>query len=504
MSLARNDAATSHASGAGDSDRGGAWQSRPQLDSLDLIPAIWREWPLMALVGAPIIAAAIGLALMQEKKYEAGASLVVNIGQEYVFDPQVGDAGRGALPDAEQVVQAEVEILSARALTERMLDRFGIETLYPKLGDALLRAGDDAAKRAEIRSAAVKAFRQNFGASATPKSQVIRTGYSGHDPQLAADVLNALIDEYLDYRKQVLIRPEDAAFGDQRQLFENDLQRADDDLAQFLRRNRINDFDAERAATAALLQRLEDDLLSAQASVAQLETQYAALTARIDQLAPEVNIEVESDAENQLLQLRIDRAELAARFKPGAGPLAEIDRQIAEMEQTVRNGRAVGITRRGPNPVYQDLQTQQLTLEGDLAAAQARAAALATQRDALGERLATMTRLAPDYEALLRTRRALAASAENFATREQEQRAIADLAALGARNIAVVEPALAPVEGNSWRAEIGLGGLAFALFTAFMAGLARALTRETFASVRAAGANLGLTPLGTLRVAPRR
>ncbi|HBB55590.1 MAG TPA: hypothetical protein DCZ49_05335, partial [Hyphomonadaceae bacterium] len=68
----------------------------------------------------------------------------------------------------------------------------------------------------------------------------------------------------------------------------------------------------------------------------------------------------------------------------------------------------------------------------------------------------------------------------------------------------VVEPALAPVEGNSWRAEIGLGGLAFALFTAFMAGLARALTRETFASVRAAGANLGLTPLGTLRVAPRR
>ena len=62
---------------------------------------------VIALIGAAV-------ALRMPKTYAAHSSLLIRLSPEYVYQPKVGDAARGATPDNDQVVQSELEILQQR------------------------------------------------------------------------------------------------------------------------------------------------------------------------------------------------------------------------------------------------------------------------------------------------------------------------------------------------------------------------------------------------------
>ena len=74
----------------------------------------------MLLVFLLTTALGVVLALTLKTQYQAHASLLVRLGQEYVYDPRVGDAARGAVPDTGQVIQSETEILQSSVLKEKV------------------------------------------------------------------------------------------------------------------------------------------------------------------------------------------------------------------------------------------------------------------------------------------------------------------------------------------------------------------------------------------------
>src|SRR4051794_7118693 len=85
----------------------------PPYGVSDFISLLWRERVLMAVVFVLIFAVGVALAATMKKKYEAYSSLVVQLGEEYVYNPRVGDAGRGTAPTAGQIMQSELEILGS-------------------------------------------------------------------------------------------------------------------------------------------------------------------------------------------------------------------------------------------------------------------------------------------------------------------------------------------------------------------------------------------------------
>ena len=113
--------------------QGGDWASRPRYALSDFATLLWRERFVMLAIFLLIAVAGVGFSLTLKKTYPAQASVLVRLGQEYVYQPRAGDAGRGAVPDVNQLIQSESEILSSEALRARVIREIGFTRLFPQL-----------------------------------------------------------------------------------------------------------------------------------------------------------------------------------------------------------------------------------------------------------------------------------------------------------------------------------------------------------------------------------
>ena len=120
--------------------RNGEVPTRPRYALTDFVALLWRERLVMIAVFVVIAALGLAAALTLKTAYPAHSSLLIRLGQEYVYEPRVGDAGRGVTPDPDQVIQAEVEILSSAQLKERVIQKLGIGRLLPGSGATFDRA----------------------------------------------------------------------------------------------------------------------------------------------------------------------------------------------------------------------------------------------------------------------------------------------------------------------------------------------------------------------------
>lgn len=153
----------------------------------------------MLLVFLLTTALGVVLALTLKTQYQAHASLLVRLGQEYVYDPRVGDAARGAVPDTGQVIQSETEILQSSVLKEKVLADIGLDKLYPELGKKWASAGPE--ERRKIEGSALKSMETGLKIVTAPDTSVVRVSFNHPDPALSATVVNTLLDEYLLYRR---------------------------------------------------------------------------------------------------------------------------------------------------------------------------------------------------------------------------------------------------------------------------------------------------------------
>ena len=84
----------------------------------------------MLLVFVPILLIGLAFTFLAPTKYAASTRLLVRLGQEYVLDPVMGEAGKGAFPQQEDVLQAETELAKSPVIAERVINGIGL----PQLG----------------------------------------------------------------------------------------------------------------------------------------------------------------------------------------------------------------------------------------------------------------------------------------------------------------------------------------------------------------------------------
>lgn len=465
----------------------------------DIAALLWRERLTMVLAFALVFLAGLAFALSLPKTYAAHSSLVINLAPEYVYRPKVGDAGAGVAPQKDEVVQSEAEIIGSDELKRRVIKIVGLKVVDPKLAEAWNTA--DADKRRQIEGAALKVLQQGLTVSTAPESNVVRVDFKHRDPEAAALILNTLVSTYLQYRREVFSDVATPALQREKAAFEERLKSADAAYEEFLQRNGVGDFAAEKAALAATYQSIFDEKYKAEAQLRETQGQLAALKARIGEAPGEIEIQRDLDlsAPQQLLKLQTDRQNLLARYLPDAQPVKDIDAQIARLQAMVNSGHGVGEKDRrlGANPVRQTLETSRITLE-------AQAGALAERRDELNRQLAQvqsrqmrLTGLESQYQSLAVERDVLQSNVKNFATRAAENRAAHELGKAGDDNIRVIERAQPPADGKSLKKIVFGLALLFALFTAVCAGLARVFTRKGVATASAAERTLELPVLAT-------
>ena len=467
--------------------------TRPSLGLSELVLQLWRAKWLMLLVFLPIFLVGLFVASQMPKKYTAYSRVQVSLGREYVYEPLVGDAGKGAALESEAVVRAEIEKTYSPVIPRRVLAKIGLGKIYPELAEKAAQATTDE-ERIKARAAALKGLQANFVAGAAPGSPVIRINFTHKDPDVAAEVTDAFVDEYLAYRINLLSDDVFNSVSRQRSEFEGQLSKAEKEIRAFLITNRISDFEAERIALGDRHAAISNELFQVEASKREAEARLSVLQQQLANMPEEVELYVDTTGDEQLLNLQIEREQLLGRYRADSQPVREIETWISNLRQLLQSSEG-GVRRRGQNPAHVDLNSRVAIQSAELDAMRSRALELTSQLGKVEKRQVMLIDLLPEYQKLVRDQAVLESSVKNLAEREQTRRAERELNA-ASTSVTVLERAFPPTEGKSMKMIAALASLVFAGFTALMVGLGYTLTRKGLATRASAERTLGLPVIG--------
>jgi uncharacterized protein involved in exopolysaccharide biosynthesis len=474
------------------------WAGRPRYAPSDFVTLLWRETGLMIAVFLVIFLIGLGFALTLKKSYTAGSSVLIQLGQEYVYEPRAGDAARGAVPDTDGLVASETEILMSGQLRERVLRKIGISNVYPKLGAEYEAA--PAAEKPMIMAKAVQDMGENMNVAAAPANPVVRITFEHDDPVMAARVLNTYLEEYLIFRRSILIQPASPVLERQRVLFEDRLAEADTAYQDFLATNNIGDFLAQKAGLTQTIGQLEGQKYTIESQLQERQGRLASLEAQLGQIAPEIGLYRDSNNSDsdKLAQLKLQREDLLSRYKPGSQPVLDVEAQIRQLEAGIASGRttAPGARRMGVNPVYQTLQTEKIQLSAEIAALRsARDANLQQYAEATAQ-LQRFAAIEPKFQELSTDRDLLQSSVRDFSIKAQQDEASRMISGESNDNIRIVQRASPPTKGASLKRAVLVLAFLFAGFSALCAGLLRMFLRPGLPTPASASRTLDLPVLG--------
>ena len=469
---------------------------RPRYGFFDVVGLLFRELLLMVVIFLLVFAIGTAVILTLKKSYTATASVYAGAGSEYVYQPRVGATERSQPLEADAVARSEAAILGSLEVKRRAVRAVGADTVL----------GPDAkGTAAEKESAALKVLDASLGVGTTAGSAIISVSYKSDDAVRAAQVLNAVVDQYLVQRRVVFRDRTTPALAQQREAFESDLNTADQAYAAFMQSNDIGDFATAKATLAATYQTTYAEALSLRAQLNQASQRLATLEAQLAQQPAEVVLQQDLNvsAQDQILQLRTQREALLSRYTPDAQPVKDIEQQIADLQTYVASGTTVGAkeVRTGPSTIFTEIETARITAAADRDGLAARLAVANGQLGQIRSRQAELTRLESTNANLAGNREVLTANIRDFQQRESAARADSALVAAGADNVTVIERAEAPTKGTSLKAPLLALVFLFAGFTALCAGLLRVFTRRGYTTPASTGRTLEMP---VLAVAPMK
>ncbi|WP_213271540.1 Wzz/FepE/Etk N-terminal domain-containing protein [Hyphomonas sp.] len=453
---------------------------RPRLGLADVLVHLWRAKWLMLIVFLPLFALGLSAAMVLPERYRATARLVI------------APAAERADQDPARLAQSEIELVRSPVVARAALDKVTLAKAYPGLA-ARCGMRDCEQIGADLISARLKA-------EVAPGGQAVTLELSHSDPAIAASLLDALTRAYLDYRPAVLGEEPALRFAAQRERFEKEAADAEAAIRTYLAQNGLTGLEAEQTTHQRLYEAANLELMVASAHKAQLEEALAAYRRKLSTLDPDHTLYEEDTSRQRLQELYLQREELRARLAPNSLALRDLDNRIARIEALLsRQEGAAGTVRRGPDPLYQEVQGAIARLEAEAQAAGRQQAELHAQIASIEARDQKIRELAPGLAELHRRRDVAADAALKFGARAADARARTDLAREGAGDVRLVETAAVRGAGNSLRAPAALAAFLLAGMAALATGLVRAVTRRGFATPAALERTVGVPVVAAVR-----
>jgi len=349
-------------------------------DVIDL-SAIWKvcatSWRMIAIGFAATLALAALVTLLVTPIYESTSVLLLRIGRESVYRPEVGNSESVINRDREAAVHGEVEILLSHDLHETLIREMGAETLYPDL------VADDEPPEFVLERA-VRRLRANLVVRAKPEANVIHVTFRHQEPETTAGVVNVLVELFKDKHLETFSDPRSTAFLEGKVAeYRQRLEKAEDDLGTYqlsnvsisLREER-NLLPVHRAELAAALKQAHSEVAGLRAKTAyrdDLRSQAAGVTANPQQA------DTIDKAYARLLDLRLQERELLGRYTEKSRRVVNVraqiqlvERSLEEMEERMKKLRPTELVDDNAELLFQEarvkaLASQLAQLDGELA-----------------------------------------------------------------------------------------------------------------------------------------
>lgn len=427
----------------------------------------------MVIVAAIVFGLALLAYSLQKPQYAASARVAIDRQQSSEL-VTVGRDQPNVTADS-GTVDTEVQVIQSPSVAGAVVDRLKLATRpgygFPENGTA----GDATAARAR----AIEVVRDNLEVQREGLSYAIAVTFKAADPILARDVVNGVVDAYVNGRRT-----------GQSERREQEIKQLSDRLGQL----RTDVISAETAVAqyraATNMNDLESNASSLQTGIAGLNSQLA--TARADQAAAQARASaaqggaagldspVIRELRTEEARLSAQLSDLAGRYGPTHPARAAVERQISDIQNAIR----------------QELSRVRANNQAEVNAAQGSAAAIQSAINRAQGRLLAGNNASVRLAELERNAESSRALYQAFLDRYRQS-----MAAQGTErsNASIIALAAVPNDPTSPNAAVFVGGgLIGALVLALCMGLALEFREQGFRTRKQLEDLLHLPALGAV------
>ena len=444
----------------------------------------------------------MGYTLLMPPTFEAQASLMVKIGREHMYRSEFGGI-TPALPfDQERIVESEIQILSSRDLTQRVIETLGIAAIYPEISEKPPR---------EITplEAAIRKMQDHLSVAKVRDSNVIKVTFENRSPTLAAQSLSLLVNFFKEKHLEVFSNPKASFLEKQLIVHQNKLKASKSALQSFKQEHGLSSLEEERRLLLEQRRDLDAKLKETNHTMYGLASKLRLLKKQISQISVSTSLESVSARERvidetkaHLLSLRLKEQDLSTRYKAKSRFVENIRKEISMVETFIddQESHLTDTVKTGKNPVYQALELEILRAESERTFFKTQAEEITEQLQELNKTLASFDELEKELSTLQLN---VDSDQQNYATylaKVEEARVSEEMDQLKMANISIIQPPTVPEKpvkpsiAVNFLLGIFAGGLAGLVFAFVSEHFERGYSRPEFVSQ-----DLGLPILSSIR-----
>ena len=447
----------------------------------DLLTAIFRQKFKILVVFISVFIGVAAWVYTSKTLYESTATLVLKFGRENIFRPEVGEVNQIIRFDEGAAVESERKIIESRDLIRKVVQTMGVENLYP----TILKSSKKV-KPWHIEASTSK-FLGNLESTSSKGTNLIEIAFLHENSKVAAQALNILIEALKERHLQVFSDPKASFLTDRLKDYEKELENAEGALQAFKQKYDLSSPLAgqqerllnQRAALDTNHQTKKNQLQGLASRITSLESQMATVPKHVP-LSTTEGAGVLAKAKAALFDLKRQEQGLLSKYTPNSVPIQNLQKEIKLVEQFIieqTKGEQDKRVTSGKNPVYQRLEIAHLEALSDLKTIQASNQVIASQIDALDQKLFRLDNLNEELAGLERKRSAAEQNYQVYIKKVEEAKVSEEMDKLKMSAISVIqaaEPSPLPA-GRSKQLKLILG----ALFATIM-GVGLALVMEYF------------------------
>jgi polysaccharide biosynthesis protein PslE len=414
----------------------------------EILVVLFKHKVILSLVFLLVVGTVTVVALRLAPVYLAKTTFLIKNEREYLLRPEVGvNAPNSTGP--EMAINAATQILTSRELAEQVINRVGINNLYPDIIP-------DKRNSMQPMDVAVLRLEKRLVVEAVNRSNVIKVEFEHGDPVMAANVLNLMVEFYKDKHLKVFSEPHSVYLEQQLNEYAGKLRTSDAQLESYRSSNRIYALDEQRSNLSKQHFELDTSLKNCRNSITELQSRVNILQSQQNQAIRE---NVVSHAPLTLKQETIS--------SPSRMQLAGAYLRDQEISAQNRPGEE--------NPFYLDLHRSLLAAEVDLKSQRLKALNLIAQINSVDYQIKSLTYHEQRLTYLTREKIVNEKNYQSYRERVDESRRLDEMNKLKLGNISILQPATAPVEPSKPnRLKLILSGI----FGGLVAGVASAFWVE--------------------------
>jgi succinoglycan biosynthesis transport protein ExoP len=437
------------------------WEQMPREPHLLDYLIILRKHQWLILTFLLTVVTVVSVASFKMKPvYRATALVEVDKEPQNVLPFQTSDAYSEYM-DTEDYIETQMKVLQSETLALDTIRSLDLGT-YPEFGGTPGSQITPALAPGERRPAILGAFLGRLGITRVPNSRLIEVSFSAQNPQLAARIVNAHLQNYIEQNFKSRYDATTQASGwlsSELEELKLQVEKSEDARLAYQRENQIWQIDEKQDITTQKLADLSKAVTDAQTDLAQKEANYRmAEGGDIDALASMRNDSVVQDLLRQKSALNESYAEAVNRYGPNFPKVQliqdqqkEVDEELAKARKAVADG------------VRQDYETarQRVELLQDEVTAQK------AEANEMAEKLVQYNILQHDADA----------NKQLYDSLQEKLKEASISAGLRSSNLRIVDPALVPTTPSAPQKTrnimlsilVGLvGGIGLAVFREYL------------------------------------